>query len=197
MVAATAHGMAPLYTATARTSTIDEASFGRLLDAHLDRLGAAHQSDVSAELAALRSRLRAALVGRRAVLARTHGDLWLGNVLFDPAAGSLTGVVDWESSRDEDLPAVDIAHLVISTRCAAEGREIADVVGRLLDGEDSLEPAGCALLEPYLHDRLDPRDLLLLAWLQHASQRVAQSTLHNRGRWMRRNVDPVLARLRG
>jgi O-antigen/teichoic acid export membrane protein/aminoglycoside phosphotransferase len=193
---ATAAEMAQLYAATARTETVDAALLGRLVNDRIDRIAAAHSSDVSVRLEGLRTGLISALLARRAVVARTHGDLWLGNVLFDPdpVRPSVTGVVDWEASRAEDMPAVDLAHLVLATRCAIEGREIAEVVGPLLDESDSLSADELALIEPYLHDRIEPRDLVLLAWLQHVSQRVAQSTLHHRGRWMRRNVDPVLAR---
>jgi hypothetical protein len=105
--------------------------------------------------------------------------------------------VDWEGSRAEDLPVVDLAHLVLATRCNRLGRDIAHVVGALLDGDDGLEPHELALLEPYLCDDLELGDLVLLAWLQHVAQRLTQSTLHHRGRWLRRNVDPVLARFGG
>jgi hypothetical protein len=90
-----------------------------------------------------------------------------------------------------------MAHLVLATRCAAGGRDIADVVGALLDGTEPLGEHESSLVEPYLHHELDPRDLALLAWLQHVAQRLTQSTLHHRGRWLRRNVDPVLARFGG
>jgi O-antigen/teichoic acid export membrane protein/aminoglycoside phosphotransferase len=193
-LAATAARMGELYEATARDVTVDATVLSRLLDDHIGRIRAAHKSDVDDRLAALRAELSAALLGRQALIARTHGDLWLGNVLLDPRSVSLTGIVDWEASRGDDLPAVDLAHLVISTRCVTEGRDIARVVERLIDGHDELRPDEHALVEPYLRDPVDVRDLVLLAWLQHVSQRVAQSTLHHRGRWMRRNVDPVLGR---
>jgi aminoglycoside 2''-phosphotransferase len=37
-----------------------------------------------------------------------HGDLWFGNVLVDPAAGRVVGVVDWENVALGD-PASDLA----------------------------------------------------------------------------------------
>jgi O-antigen/teichoic acid export membrane protein len=190
----TAIGMAPLYEATAAPATVDEACLARLVDGHLARLSAAHRADVSEQLAALRRGIRSGLAGRDVLLARVHGDLWLGNVLLARRGARLTGVVDWEASRPDDLPAVDIAHLLLTARCEGEGRELAEVVAGLLDGARSLEAWELALLAPYLRDPIEPRTLVLLAWLQHVSQRLAQGTLHHRGRWMRRNVDPVLAR---
>jgi aminoglycoside phosphotransferase len=193
-MAATARRMAGLYAATGHAATIEPARLALLLDDHIDRIASAHGPGAAARLGALRSELAEGLLGRRAVIARTHGDLWLGNVLLDEELATVTGLVDWEASRPEDLPAVDLAHLVLATRCAVEGRDIADVAGRLIDGEDELTPRERALLEPWVHDAIDLRYVVLAAWLQHVSQRVAQSTLHDRGRWMRRNVDPVLAR---
>ena len=40
-----------------------------------------------------------------------HGDFWLGNVLFDDE-GSISGVIDWEWSRENGLPLLDALHLL-------------------------------------------------------------------------------------
>ena len=40
-----------------------------------------------------------------------HGDFWLGNVLFDDE-GSISGVIDWEWSRENGLPLLDAMHLL-------------------------------------------------------------------------------------
>jgi O-antigen/teichoic acid export membrane protein/aminoglycoside phosphotransferase len=191
---AAAHAMDDLYRATERTVTVDARLLCRLLDDRIATIRGAHSSDVGDRLGALRIELAEALLGRRVVVARTHGDLWLGNVLFDPDTRTPTGIVDWEASRAEDLPAVDVAHLVLATRCDAQGRDLGRVVCALLDGDERLGSEERSLIEPHLEDRIYMRDLVLMAWLQHVSQRLTQSSLHHRGRWMRRNVDPVLRR---
>ena len=112
-------------------------------------------------------------------------------------ASAVTGVVDWEASQALDLPAADVAHLVLATRSACEGRPFGDIARRVLLGAP-LTALELELLAPYAqaHDGLALRHLVLLTWLQHVGQRLAQSTLHSHRRWMRRNVDPVLAVLR-
>ena len=40
-----------------------------------------------------------------------HGDFWLGNVLFDDE-GSISGVIDWEWSRENGMPLFDAMHLL-------------------------------------------------------------------------------------
>ena len=191
---ATADAMADLYGASSREVVVDARFVRGVLDDRVETIRRACGADAGDRIGELRVELAAGLLGRRVAAGRVHGDLWLGNVLFDPAARTLTGVVDWEGSRADDLPAVDITHLVLATRCAERGRDIARVVGALLDGDEQLHAHEYALIEPHLRDDLAVRELVLLAWLQHVAQRLTQSTLHHRGRWVRRNVDPVLAR---
>lgn len=42
-----------------------------------------------------------------------HGDFWLGNLLVDLAAGTVTGIIDWTEAGRDDAPA-DLAFLVDS-----------------------------------------------------------------------------------
>ena len=193
---ATARGVAPLHTATGAMRTMNGTLLDALIDerlAHLDRVRGPHQG-----LRRLRAELREALDGRDMLVARSHGDLWLGNALLAPDASALTGLVDWEASRPADLPGVDLAHLVISTRTLVRGASLGRVVQRLLSGAEPLSPLEERLLAPHTAPGgPGVRELVLLGWLQHAAQRLTQSELHRHGLWLRRTVDPVLAGLRG
>ncbi|HEY3020319.1 MAG TPA: hypothetical protein VGJ32_09005 [Solirubrobacteraceae bacterium] len=195
-LAATARGMDVLYRATAAPRVVDDDLLASVLDERLDRIIRA-RGRTGPELVGLRAEVASALRGRRVLAGRVHGDLWLGNVLLAPDASALTGVVDWEASHALELPAVDVAHLVLSTRSASEGRPFGEVTRRVLLG-DPLTPLEADLLAPYAraHDGLALRHLVLLTWLQHVAQRLAQSTLHPQRRWLRRNVDPVLSVVR-
>ena len=193
---ATAHGMGLLYRATAAPRVVDDDLVATALDARLERIERA-RGWTSLELGRLRGELVSTLRGRTLLAGRVHGDLWLGNVLLAADASAVTGVVDWEASQALDLPAADVAHLVLATRSACEGRPFGDIARRVLLGAP-LTALELELLAPYAqaHDGLALRHLVLLTWLQHVGQRLAQSTLHSHRRWMRRNVDPVLAVLR-
>ena len=76
-----------------------------------DRLARHHPT-----IDALASTLTAALTRRDLIIARTHGDCWLGNVLVDETLHPpiVTGVIDWEDSVEAGIPEVDIAHLWLS-----------------------------------------------------------------------------------
>ena len=193
-LAAAARGVAPLYATTGMTRTVDDALLDTLVDARIEPLARVRGDDES--LRRLRHDLRSSLEWRTLVLARSHGDLWLGNVLLAPDGSAVTGVVDWEASRPADLPGIDLAHLVISTRSLVDGAPLGTVVRRALAGEERLSPLEAELLAPYA-DTEGPavRELLVLAWLQHVAQRLTQTALHSPTRWLRRTVDPVLAEL--
>jgi hypothetical protein len=109
---------------------------------------------------------------------------------------ALTGLVDWEASREHDLPGIDVAHLVISTRSIVQGSSLGGVMRRLLSGQEPLTALEAKLLAPYTPaGGPSTRALVLLAWLQHVAQRLTQTSLHTQTRWLRRTVDPVLAGL--
>ena len=186
-LAAAARGVAPLYATTGMARTVDDALLDTLVDARIEPLARVRGDDES--LRRLRHDLRSSLEWRTLVLARSHGDLWLGNVLLAPDGSAVTGVVDWEASRPADLPGIDLAHLVISTRSLVDGAPLGTVVRRALAGEERLSPLEAELLAPYA-DTEGPavRELLVLAWLP-------QTALHSPTRWLRRTVDPVLAEL--
>lgn len=43
-----------------------------------------------------------------------HGDFWFGNILVDPARGTVTGVVDWEQGAARGEPLRDLGRFVVS-----------------------------------------------------------------------------------
>jgi hypothetical protein len=112
---------------------------------------------------------------------------------MDPDACTVTGIVDWEHASSVGPVAADLAHLVLSTRSLTGREQLGAVAARLIEGRDSLSETERELLAGW---GMSAREALLLAWLQHLSGRLAQSTLHPHGRWMRRNADPVLEALR-
>jgi hypothetical protein len=106
--------------------------------------------------------------------------------------GALTGVVNWERSGT-DLPAVELMHLVCTTRALVEGIELGGVVravlaaGRLRDDEAELLASMPGAAE------LSPRTAVLLMWLRHVqgyTQRVAGARPSEV--WMSHNVHQVL-----
>jgi aminoglycoside phosphotransferase len=190
---AVAVSMRPLYDASATDVVADDVLLRAWVHQRLDRVSRQRLGAAREAFARPRGALDAALLGRRIRTGSVHGDLWLGNVLMDPESGKVTGLLDWEHASAVGPVAADLAHLVLSTRSLAEGEQLGAVAARLIDGRDSLSEAELELVAGW---GMSPRDALLLAWLQHLDGRLAQSTLHPHGRWLRRNADPVLEVLR-
>lgn len=57
--------------------------------------------------------LNQALVAQTLPIVTAHGDYGYGNLLCDPATGRLTGVIDWDTCRDTELPGIDFLNLLI------------------------------------------------------------------------------------
>lgn len=192
-LAAVARSMQPLYDAASTNVVVDGGWLAAWVHERLERVSREGTRTARQAFARSRGTLDADLLGRCVRAGTVHGDLWLGNVLMDPDACVVTGLVDWEHCSPVGPVAPDLAHLVLSTRSLAGGEQFGVVAARLIDGRDPLSEVERGLLEGW---GMSARDAVLLAWLQHLAGRLAQSTLHPHGRWLRRNVDPVLEALR-
>ena len=185
---------------TAQRRTIEEALVCALVDRPLEVIEQAvggRAVRLAPQLAAIRLELRGVLLGRRAEIGRVHGDLTPGNVLLDRTGLAVTGLVDWECTREDGLPDIDRAMFVMALRREQTGAELGAIVlgaatdpaffdadeRGLLRGRDSVAP-------------LSVRHQVLLAWLSHVESNLVKSERYGRSHvWMRRNVTAVVAGL--
>jgi thiamine kinase-like enzyme len=136
------------------------------------------------------------MIGRRLRVSWVHGDFWLGNVLVEGDGASVTGIVDWDFAGSNELPVLDLLHLVVYTRTLVQRRELGGVVRNLVESE-GWSPRELSMLrscDPQLsRDGHYARAALLLSWLRHLASNLAQSDryLHSHV-WLARNVEPVL-----
>ncbi len=144
-----------------------------------------------ARLRALCEELSAEVADRSAASAFVHGDLWLGNVLCDPA-GAVCSIIDWDCAR-RGLPSVELMHLVCTTRSLVLGEELGAVVRRALARPDWRdEELELVHAVPGGRD-LEARTLLLLAWLRHVDAKVRKSSrVRANGTWVAHNVQQVI-----
>lgn len=181
-----------LHRLTARSLVVDQATLDRWVSipvAVLRRVGR-----LSRWLDRVQDELCTFLTGRTVEVSWVHGDYWPGNVLADGASRSLTGIVDWEFSADDELPAHDGFHFVLFTRLIADRSNLGPLVRDLLRGRPSTAPLR-GQLERFVPSG-DPqwfRNALLLYWLRHLAAHLGQpATGTNQWVWVRRNVTPVL-----
>jgi hypothetical protein len=59
----------------------------------------------------------------------THGDYWLGNVLF--VGNTVTGIVDWERARPCGTPGLDALHLAFMSLAMDGRRDLLSYLGQL------------------------------------------------------------------
>jgi hypothetical protein len=59
------------------------------------------------------NRLKQQLYGVEAILSVSHGDFGYGNILIRPEDGTITGVIDWDTGRREELAEIDHLNLLI------------------------------------------------------------------------------------
>ncbi len=192
-----ARGIARLHASTARAGDGRAAASAlRHRTTLLDRLpGADRRRDQLGRLTAAHADL---LLDVAPTLSVTHGDCWHGNVLVSGggAAGTngddgpleLTGIIDWEDSRSDGVPDVDLAHLWLTSQPVEIGPAL--VAGLRDPGafEDWLERIGVVRPNP----RLPARLVLTLAWLEHVAGAVTRAARPVSMPWTERNVDAPL-----
>jgi O-antigen/teichoic acid export membrane protein len=188
VLTATAAALTPLYAATAEDRAGDAVSVW--LHHRLEAIAAVAGDPGKRILEALERDLR----GRAVRTGWVHGDLWPGNVLLDPSDSTVTGIVDWEASRPEDLPLVDLAHLVLTARSQDSGRSFGTVAARLADGRDQLDAAERSVLDATCPpgEALRASTIARLGWMQHLDLRTRQVAVSRGGVWAMRTVRPLL-----
>lgn len=66
-----------------------------------------------------------AITGNTLFLTVSHGDYGYGNILVHPATGRISGVIDWDTGREEDLPGIDYLNLVVQKKRSELGYSVA------------------------------------------------------------------------
>jgi O-antigen/teichoic acid export membrane protein len=192
--------MTSLYRIRSATLRVDEDAFARLVDLPLASTGntrATHMGAIadSRNLAKVRDELHGELTGRDLVMSLVHGDLWLGNVLWDPATVEVRGIIDWHCATVA-FPVIDIVHLICTTRSLTQHRELGSIVQEILAG-GALRHEEHALLDsvPGAHE-MTLRTAVLLAWMRHVFDGATLSKRRiRRDLWLTHNVYEVLENL--
>jgi len=128
----------------------------------------------------------------------THGNFWLGNVLFD-TGNALAGVIDWDCMAKHALPAIDLMYLLVRTHSLMRGISFGEAFADWIDAESLPFLDHCAAR--HCHELSIGAELVTAlsycCWIQHldAHCRFGTSKVSDR-RWLDRNVRHVLRRWR-
>lgn len=146
---------------------------------------------LAAELERLKAELRSVLIGRHVITCSVHGDYVPANVVLDPDGLKVRGILDWESARACDLPALDLAQLMLAVRMLVRRREFGEVVlDALAAGWTEDERV---FLATFPDGSLPTRELVLLVWLRHTASILTKAPSYaDNWLWTKANLEPVL-----
>ena len=163
-----------------------------------DLLAATSRGGQSAALDGLLDAARASLAADPTPIAGwIHGDLWAANVLVDEA-GTVTGLVDWDSAAPDEAGDLDPLHLVLFERRRRRHESLGEtLVSATRDGWDAADRAlvASARAIPVVGDGARPdAGHLIRYWLWFVEANVARHPrLATDRAWLDRNVAAVLA----
>lgn len=123
-------------------------------------------------------------------IAHVHGDYTSHNILVG-RAGQVTGVVDWEAAHPRGLPDLDLVQFGMLMEPLAFS--LGDLLRSVLHEGRVPEPTRALVTRTHAlaPNRLDTRDVLMLAWLAHAGDLLRKSERYS-GEWYAHNVVTVL-----
>lgn len=198
-----ATGIQQLHGRTGRELEVDAATVEAWVDApvatlelHARRRRGSERWQLRA-LDRLREELHEALDGARVTAGWIHGDYVPGNLLVDPATGAVSGIVDWELAGARNLPALDLVHLVLTTRALRRRREYGEIVQEALAGAWTDEERSVLDRGAVRRDGSPPLPVLVrLAWLRHTQGLLIKTDRYAGSRlWHASNFEAPLAAL--
>ena len=198
VLAAAIRQIEDLHARTAERTPMDAVTVDAWVERPLRRIGdyragRRHPERSPDPLPRLRAQLVTALAGRDLRTGWIHGDFWPGNLLATGPA--VTGVVDWNHAAPGQLPLHDLVHAHVLAVRMVTGAELGDIVVRALHhnlAEAVRVPA--PQVASWL-DGLPERSAVLLYWLRYIALFIDSEGHRDNPRWLRGNVDRVLAHL--
>jgi thiamine kinase-like enzyme len=93
----------------------------------------------------------------------THGDFWLGNVLF--SGDNVTGIIDWEWAQKDGFVLVDALHMLLMSTADANGGRVVHYLRQLWADEISDAALQERIVKLRIQSGMDKEDLKFIALL--------------------------------
>ena len=186
----------PLHAATIVNRTVDDALLDDLVTRPVDLITKSRPV-LREQLARIERELRSCLAALDLTLARQHGDFAPSNVMWDPAFGVVSGIVDWKLAQAPLPPELDYVHYAVSLQMLRSGMEYgATVISAIDGGEASPLTASVQVANDLGPNSFDVRTVVILAWLQHISFGIEKGQrLRSNPIWLGNNIDAVVRAL--
>lgn len=98
---------------TAKNIIIDEKNFKKLFSRDFSRISSHVNNEYRIKIKLIEEALKKEIIGSSFKTVWSHGDYKVENVLFNSNADKVVGVIDWDLSRNEGLPFLDIFYLLL------------------------------------------------------------------------------------
>jgi len=198
-LASAAMAIAELHMRTASNYSIDDAWLTEWIDRPIEIVLGAGPSLISLDRAdaafeAIRRTQRAVWAGRVLPLGWSHGNFSLANIRFSEDGARVTGILGWGQARRNAPAALDLCHLLLTTRMSISRQQIGDVVCDLLRQPCwSADEQRCLIDQSVALGESDIRSLVLLTWLFHiAANHVESDTYVGNCLWTASRIDRIL-----
>ena len=126
----------------------------------------------------------------------THGDLWLGNVLF--SGDAVAGIVDWEWARTDGVRSADLLHLILMSYSELRGTHVAHYLRQLWAdtiGDRALKERLETLRLRVGMDTDDLKFVALLRWFDYLRENAQRGRLPGRA-WSENVISRTLPVIR-
>jgi SAM-dependent methyltransferase len=120
---------------TAREIIIDDIAFENLFGAIVRQVIATYP-ETRPVMERIGAFLRRIVHGRSMVTVWLHGDYKMENIIFDKKTLGINGIIDWEHSRRDNLPWLDLMYLVAYNRITSEGLDFFEAYRAVISQEN-------------------------------------------------------------
>lgn len=172
---------------------VDETAFDAVAGENINAVERlVHDEAYEAVFTYMRAYLRRELIGLP--LVRQIGDFALSNLIIDPVDASLAGVIDWDRSRPQGLPLLDVVHLSASSSWAAS-MWAGDFVIRMFSAppQDAAQHESLKTYRDHIGIPASAVRALCLAWWLDFINARLDTTAPLDDAWITRNVRNVLS----
>jgi len=101
-----------LHVKSRRCVTVTRDEYDRIIGSKISFLRARSPSRYVPLFDRIESFISGSFIGKQIYLVFSHGDYWSGNMIVSGNDLNLTGVIDWDNSDHDQLPLLDIIHLI-------------------------------------------------------------------------------------
>lgn len=184
--------------ATACNIIIDETNFKKLFGREFKRSYPYLNDEYRAKAEQIEMLIKKQLLGKRFKTVWFHGDYNIENILFDIRTWQIEGIIDWDLSRRQGLPLLDLFYLLIYKDSLLSKDKVTaiftdrfmklnfnDIERKVITEYQNRIKISNELLTP----------MLVMFWVNHIVERYRQQLTDNSlqaGNWIRENLYNII-----